>query len=164
MWRRPSASQKYAPCARCTKRGVPPTARKARTGELTPPGMMRRARANSCWLRSVLGVMRGHVQDLEGLGFFVGEFLGLALRLGPEQAGGGHVAHAGAKARIEAAIQVGEGFGGGRGQVAAAGDQGREGRRQRVAGAGKDGFEALELLVAQDRLWRGQHVVDELVR
>ena len=30
------------------KRGVPPTARKARTGELTPPGMTCWARSNSC--------------------------------------------------------------------------------------------------------------------
>ena len=28
------------------KRGVPPTARKARTGELTPPGVTARARAS----------------------------------------------------------------------------------------------------------------------
>ena len=28
------------------KRGVPPTARKARTGEFTPPGMTRWARSN----------------------------------------------------------------------------------------------------------------------
>ena len=32
------------------KRGVPPTARKARTGELTPPGMTRWARSNSAAL------------------------------------------------------------------------------------------------------------------
>lgn len=30
------------------KQGVPPTERKARTGELTPPGMWRWARSNSC--------------------------------------------------------------------------------------------------------------------
>ena len=29
------------------KRGVPPTARNARTGELTPPGVTRGARSNS---------------------------------------------------------------------------------------------------------------------
>src|SRR3954471_18517226 len=29
-------------------RGVPPTARKARTGEFTPPGVTRPARSNSC--------------------------------------------------------------------------------------------------------------------
>src|SRR5215212_8242192 len=30
-------------------RGVPPTARNARTGELTPPGTMARARSNRAW-------------------------------------------------------------------------------------------------------------------
>src|SRR3954447_24796845 len=30
-------------------RGVPPTARKARTGELTPPGTMAEARSNRAW-------------------------------------------------------------------------------------------------------------------
>src|SRR5690606_28525029 len=37
----------YGPCARLMKRGVPPTERKARTGELTPPGMLRQARSKS---------------------------------------------------------------------------------------------------------------------
>src|SRR3990170_2990389 len=36
-----------APSPRTTKRGVPPTAPKARTGESTPPGITRRARSNS---------------------------------------------------------------------------------------------------------------------
>ena len=31
----------------CTGKGVPPTERKARTGELTPPGMASLARLNS---------------------------------------------------------------------------------------------------------------------
>src|SRR5215471_6179675 len=35
------------------KRGVPPTERKARTGELTPPGMVCWARSKSCWLRDM---------------------------------------------------------------------------------------------------------------
>ena len=34
------------------KRGVPPTARKARTGEFTPPGVTAQARANSASDRS----------------------------------------------------------------------------------------------------------------
>src|SRR5687768_27776 len=37
-----------APSPLRMKSGVPPTALNARTGELTPPGMRRRARANSC--------------------------------------------------------------------------------------------------------------------
>ncbi|MNJ82099.1 hypothetical protein D3C77_812630 [compost metagenome] len=48
-----SASHTYGPCARLMKRGVPPTERKARTGELTPPGMLRQARSNSCSLRDM---------------------------------------------------------------------------------------------------------------
>ena len=35
-------------------RGVPPTELKARTGELTPPGMEREARSNSWAERSVV--------------------------------------------------------------------------------------------------------------
>src|SRR5947199_7129746 len=44
----PSTSQIRAPAARSTKNGWPPTALKARTGELTPPGIRRRASANNC--------------------------------------------------------------------------------------------------------------------
>src|SRR5260370_17671391 len=47
MYRRPSAPKRYAHSARETKTGVPPTARKARTGLLTPPGMTRHARSKS---------------------------------------------------------------------------------------------------------------------
>src|SRR6266516_3080947 len=47
MNRTPSTSTRYAPSPRSTKRGVPPTARNARTGELTPPGIRPRARSNS---------------------------------------------------------------------------------------------------------------------
>ncbi len=43
----PSTSKRYGPCARSMKRGVPPTALKARTGELTPPGVTARARSSS---------------------------------------------------------------------------------------------------------------------
>ena len=42
---RPSASVRYGPDPRTMKRGVPPTERNARTGELTPPGVTARARA-----------------------------------------------------------------------------------------------------------------------
>jgi hypothetical protein len=46
MYSLPSASQSCRrPAPRVKKRGVPPTERKARTGELTPPGMVRWARA-----------------------------------------------------------------------------------------------------------------------
>src|SRR5882724_9658990 len=40
MYSRPSASQIRLPAPRSMKGGVPPTARKARTGEFTPPGMI----------------------------------------------------------------------------------------------------------------------------
>ena len=43
------------------KRGVPPTAVNARTGEFTPPGVTARARSKSAALASVLvGVVVGH--------------------------------------------------------------------------------------------------------
>src|SRR5687767_6161766 len=53
----PSASVRYAPLAETMNRGVPPTEPKARTGELTPPGMSWRARSKSSSLRGMLEVM-----------------------------------------------------------------------------------------------------------
>ena len=47
MYSWPSASHIREPSALRMKRGVPPTALKARTGEFTPPGIRRSARANS---------------------------------------------------------------------------------------------------------------------
>src|SRR5215472_1725154 len=47
MYSRPSASQMRLPSPRSMKRGTPPTARKARTGEFTPPGMVLRERSNN---------------------------------------------------------------------------------------------------------------------
>ena len=46
----PSTSVSHAPAAERMKRGVPPTALKARTGELTPPGVTARARSKSALL------------------------------------------------------------------------------------------------------------------
>ncbi len=43
----PSTSVSQAPFADRMKRGVPPTALKARTGEFTPPGVTARARSKS---------------------------------------------------------------------------------------------------------------------
>lgn len=43
---RPSASVRYGPVPDTMNRGVPPTARKARTGEFTPPGVTVAARSN----------------------------------------------------------------------------------------------------------------------
>src|SRR4051812_1881195 len=47
MYSRPSTSTTREPLPLATKYGVPPTERKARTGEFTPPGMMREARRKS---------------------------------------------------------------------------------------------------------------------
>jgi hypothetical protein len=46
MYSRPSTSRIREPFADETNRGAPPTDDHARTGELTPPGITRRARAN----------------------------------------------------------------------------------------------------------------------
>src|SRR5688572_1228203 len=51
----PSASVRYAPRPWAANRGLPPTEPKARTGELTPPGITRFARSKS----SSLVVNRG---------------------------------------------------------------------------------------------------------
>jgi hypothetical protein len=45
-YRRPSASVSQGPRPSTMNRGVPPTARNARTGELTPPGVTRSARSS----------------------------------------------------------------------------------------------------------------------
>src|SRR2546422_622278 len=47
MYSLPSASQMWPPWPRWMNSGLPPTARKARTGELTPPGMTFCARLKS---------------------------------------------------------------------------------------------------------------------
>src|SRR3569623_3230426 len=47
----PSSSKRYAPSQRLKNTGSPPTPRKARTGELTPPGMWRWAWRNKSWER-----------------------------------------------------------------------------------------------------------------
>src|SRR5688500_5968306 len=47
MYSFPSTSHSREPSARSTKKGSPPTPRKARTGEFTPPGVMSQARRKS---------------------------------------------------------------------------------------------------------------------
>src|SRR3974390_2262318 len=47
MYGRPSAPYTREPSARAMNTGVPPTARNARTGLFTPPGMILVARSNS---------------------------------------------------------------------------------------------------------------------
>src|SRR5439155_13331804 len=55
MYVRPSTSVRRAPAARATKKGVPPTARNARTGEFTPPGSTAFARSKSSCERLTSG-------------------------------------------------------------------------------------------------------------
>src|SRR5687768_1173133 len=54
MYSLASTSQIRAPSARSTKNGSRPRPRKARTGELTPPGMRFRASANNCEEREAM--------------------------------------------------------------------------------------------------------------
>src|SRR6218665_2358476 len=113
------ASQKYAPRARLTKRGVPPTALKARTGEFTPPGMSALARSNSGMFRSVLsvfGVMGWHHKTFHSPGI-------VGAGRGPEHAVGKDMPHSGAKAGVQAPVEVAQRFAGGFAQVVAAGHQ-----------------------------------------
>src|SRR5574337_2017330 len=131
------------------KRGVPPTALNARTGEFTPPGITRRASSNRVSLRSVLGFMGWHREALQvfafggrGLVGVVGRVVARALR--PEQAIGQQVAHAGAKAAVERLVEVAQRLAGGRGQVAAGRDQRGQRGGKRVARATELGVEALE--------------------
>src|SRR6218665_1299124 len=116
------ASQKYAPRARLTKRGVPPTALKARTGEFTPPGMSALARSNSGMFRSVLsvfGVMGWHHKAFQGLCIVNGGvvFFGVP-GLGGGGGGPGHgvgkdMAPSGGKAGVQAPVGVAQRFAGG---------------------------------------------------
>src|SRR5438045_1279813 len=55
MYSRPSSSVRRAPRPERKKSGVPPTARKARTGEFTPPGMRACERSKRLRLRSYIG-------------------------------------------------------------------------------------------------------------
>src|SRR5687767_8032692 len=127
------------------KRGVPPTARKARTGELTPPGMTRQARSNNSALptppatgsvdtswrtfaftrRRVLGFGFGQ-RNTVFAAFF-------RWRQSPEEAVGNDVAHAGPEAGVQALVEEGQRLADRRLQFAAGGQQRGQGRRERVA-------------------------------
>src|SRR5947207_8682111 len=63
MYSRPSSSTRRAPRPSRKKTGVPPTAPKARTGELTPPGISARDLSNSARLRSCIGSSSGLVEE-----------------------------------------------------------------------------------------------------
>src|SRR5277367_4981676 len=89
MKRRPSAEVTWAPAAFLKNIGSPPTPRKARTGELTPPGMYLQAspyRLNS-FSRDVArtlnseGTRRQAEPHFEAAGLTVGRLGGAAMSL-----------------------------------------------------------------------------------
>src|SRR5437868_6637976 len=132
------------PSARAMKRGVPPTARKARTGELTPPGMTfwARAKSDSLLMRLSMHLARSRRLAFLGPAFGAGPafFTG---RQSPEEAIGNDVAHAGAEARVQRLVEEGERLADGHVQFAAGGQQRRQRGRQGVAGANEADLEAL---------------------
>src|SRR6187402_1463294 len=88
------------------KRGVPPTARKARTGELTPPGMAFWARSNSCSLVDTARASHfGGVVGQRLLDRLVAVLVFLAGRQRPEEAVGHHAAHARPEAGVQALVE-----------------------------------------------------------
>ena len=165
------------------KRGVPPTARKARTGEFTPPGMtLQRFLSNrACAFVRHRGVVSGHGAGSSAIRWprrrprrSIRLRRARRLRLPrpsspsggmrPEETVGHHVAHAGAKARVEGLVEEGQGLAHGGVQLDAGGQEGRERGRERVTGTDEGGFEALELLAGDGALRVGENVVEELVR
>src|SRR3982750_686116 len=103
MYFAPSASHTCAPLPRAMKRGVPPTARKARTGEFTPPGITRWARSNNSALVDTArapdpGRVVGH--RFLHAGFAAALLVLLAGRQRPEEAVGHDAAHAGPEAGV----------------------------------------------------------------
>src|SRR6187455_990532 len=149
------------------KRGVPPTARKARTGELTPPGMTPRARSNSAALVAPGALVdmariarrrRGVGLARVGLRRFGAVFLAL-LGQGPEEAVGDDVAHSRAEARVEGLVEEGERLADRGVQLHARGEQRRQAGREGLAGADEGGLEPLELLARDRPLRVGEHVV-----
>src|SRR3989442_12718969 len=111
MYSRPSTSARLEPWPCATKKGVPPTARNARTGELTPPGITRWARSKR--LSLVMGsvdVARARRLAVLGPAAVGARLFLLARRQRPEEAVGDHVAHAGTEARVERLVEEGERF------------------------------------------------------
>src|SRR5512137_2436355 len=119
--------------------GVPPTARKARTGELTPPGMTPWARAKSCSLvcmlacsvdtprralvaLAVVEAAAGFARAAGPAGLFA-SFAIFGAGQGPEETVGHDVAHARAEARVQALVEEGQRFAHGGLQFAAGSQQ-----------------------------------------
>src|SRR3982750_855156 len=137
------------------KCGVPPTARKARTGEFTPPGITCLARSKSAAFVIVRGLER---QARRRASVDVARILGRGQRLafaarrraiarlaflvafaftrqGPEEAVGNDVAHPRPKARVERLVEERERLADGSVQLDPRREQRRERSRERLAGA-----------------------------
>jgi hypothetical protein len=156
------------------KRGVPPTARKARTGELTPPGMTRWARSKGGrrWLVSV-DTARTLPWSARGAGRLVGVFGGASGGPRPRRLSspGGRPRRSG-RARCCPCRGGSPRPGSGRGRpaprrrrpaVRCRRPAARPARRPACRRRRRSGVEALELLARERALRRGQHVVDELL-
>jgi hypothetical protein len=146
------------------KRGVPPTARKARTGELTPPGMTRWARSNSASLLGTRGAQWTWrvPADSPSPGRPRPRLAFLARRQRPEEAVGIDVAHAGRKPASSAWSRKASAS-----PTAACSSlpapAARPARPTACRRRRRSCLEALELLAGDRALRRGQHVVEELV-
>src|SRR5215471_12731077 len=139
------------------KRGVPPTARNARTGELTPPGMTRRARSVD-----VARVLRRRRLAVAGADVVAAVVLLVALGgQRPEEAVGNDIAHAGTEARVERLVEERECLADGGVQLDSGREQCGERGRERFAGADEGRLEAFELLAGDRTLRRREHVVEE---
>jgi len=127
------------------------TALKARTGELTPPGIRALARSNSSRLRSMAGASSvcgswgGQVEGLQRLGFVVSRFVVVGLR--PEQAVRATWPCRG-ESRHPAAVEVGQRFGRRLRSGRCHSRSGRTRWRQGVS-APENGLEALEFLATR---------------
>ena len=169
----------YGPSARAMKRGVPPTARKARTGELTPPGMTRRARSNS----ASLVIDRARSPRRRAQWTWRGFFGAATASASP----GGRASSPGSPSSSPSPGRAQKKRSGttlpmpGRKPASSAwsrkasasptaacsstpvASSAASAGRERLAGADEGGLEALELLARDRALRRGEHVVEELV-
>src|SRR5437764_11271161 len=100
MYSRPSSSTRPVPRPSRKHTGVPPTAPKARTGELTPPGISSRERSKSARLVSYIVAGRGCIERGEGArgGAHVGRV----------EEGGDHREHVGARGDEAGGVRDGD--------------------------------------------------------
>src|SRR3982074_3034200 len=122
-----------APSARAMKRGVPPTARNARTGELTPPGIPACARWNNWALVDTARASDFGRVVRQGL---LDRLLAVLVagRQRPEEAVRNDAPHAWPEAGVQAPRETLQRFADGGLQLGGSAQQGRHGGRQRVAG------------------------------